>query len=73
MTCGLPAGRRTPMFNPNIRSEGMAVGSDKICGMKVDGDVCFVDYEQTEDTSADNSTAKLKVGDILSPVLDKRS
>ena len=27
--------------------------------------MCFVDYEQTEDASADNSTVKLKVGDTV--------
>ena len=40
-------------------------GIDKICGIKVDGDVCLVDYEQVEDTSADNGNVNLKVGDTV--------
>ena len=40
-------------------------GLDKICGQKVDGDVCLVDYEQAADTPADNGTVKLGVGDMV--------
>lgn len=41
-------------------------GCDKICGQKVDGDVCYVDYEQAEDTTtAADGTVKLKVGDTV--------